>query len=339
MKQLVCEKPYEMTYKQGDIPKITEDEVLIKVLSVGVCGTDIHAYTGNQPFFSYPRVLGHELAGDIVKCGSKAANDFKIGERVALIPYVACHECPSCQSGKTNCCENISVIGVHQDGGFGEYLVAPKANVIKVGNVDPVTASLIEPFAISAHSVRRAQVQKGEDILVVGAGPIGLGAAAIAKADGANVVVADTQELRREKVRLNLDLPTINPMDEDFEEQLRSLFNGHLASTVIDATGNAFAMNNAVKHIRNGGKIVFVGLFKGKLEIDDPEFHKKETTIMGSRNATPEDFEKVCRLMQTGDITSQMMLTHKFNFYDIGDRYESDVVNNKELLKGVIIFD
>ncbi|WP_046225141.1 zinc-binding alcohol dehydrogenase family protein [Vibrio sp. ECSMB14106] len=338
MKQLVCEKPYEMTYKQGEMPKAGDNEVLIEVLSVGVCGTDIHAYTGNQPFFSYPRVLGHELAGNVAECGANAT-EFKVGERVALIPYIACNDCPSCHSGKTNCCENISVIGVHQDGGFGEYLVAPKSNVIKVGNVDPVTASLIEPFAISAHSVRRADVKKGEDILVVGAGPIGLGAAAIAKADGANVVVADTQELRREKVGLNLGLPTVNPMDENFEQQLRSYFNGHLASTVIDATGNSIAMNSAVKHIRNGGKIVFVGLFKGNLEIDDPEFHKKETTMMGSRNATMEDFEKVCHLMQTGDITSEMMLTHKFNFYDIGERYESDVVDNKELLKGVIIFD
>lgn len=339
MKQLVCEKPYEMTYKQTEIPKVKDNEVLIKVLSVGVCGTDIHAYTGNQPFFSYPRVLGHELSGDIVECGAGSTDNFQIGERVALVPYVACYECPSCISGKPNCCENISVIGVHQDGGFGEYLVAPKANVIKVGNVDPVTASLIEPFAISAHSVRRAQVKKGEDILVVGAGPIGLGAAAIAKADGAHVVVADTQELRREKVRLNLDLPTVNPLDKDFEEQLRSHFNGHLASTVIDATGSAFAMNGAVKHIRNGGKIVFVGLFKGNLEIDDPEFHKKETTIMGSRNATREDFEKVCSLMQKGAINSEMMLTHRFNFSDIGERYQSDIVDNKELLKGVIIFD
>ncbi|MGX9522791.1 zinc-binding alcohol dehydrogenase family protein [Vibrio mediterranei] len=338
MKQLVCEKPYEMAYKQGEMPNVGMDEVLIKVLSVGVCGTDIHAYTGNQPFFSYPRVLGHELAGDVAECGANVT-DFKVGERVALIPYIACNECPSCHSGKTNCCESISVIGVHQDGGFGEYLVAPKSNVIKVGSVDPVTASLIEPFAISAHSVRRADVKKGEDILVVGAGPIGLGTAAIAKADGANVIVADTQELRREKVGLNLGLPTVNPMDENFEKQLRSHFNGHLASTVIDATGNSFAMNNAVKHIRNGGKIVFVGLFKGNLEIDDPEFHKKEATMMGSRNATMEDFEKVCHLMQTGDITSEMMLTHKFNFYDIGERYESDVVENKELLKGVIIFD
>ncbi|WP_413700301.1 alcohol dehydrogenase catalytic domain-containing protein [Psychromonas sp. KJ10-10] len=178
MKSLICKKPFEMNYADVEMPSVQEDEVLVKVVAVGICGTDIHAYSGNQPFFSYPRVLGHELCGHITAMGKEAEDEgeFIIGDKVALIPYVACYECPSCKSGKTNCCENISVIGVHRDGGFSEYISVPKNNILKVNDVDNNTVALIEPFAISAHGVRRAQLRKGEHVLVVGAGPIGLGA-------------------------------------------------------------------------------------------------------------------------------------------------------------------
>lgn len=339
MKSLICEKPYQLNYVEQSMPVVQPTELLVKVSAVGICGTDIHAYTGNQPFFSYPRILGHELCGVVCELGSDVEPAFVVGDKVALIPYVSCFECPSCLSGKTNCCENISVIGVHQDGGFCEYLTVPQNNVLKVNGVDNATAALIEPFAISAHSVRRAGVKSGEAVLVVGAGPIGLGAAAIAAADGATVVVADTQAERRAHVESELNLPTLNPMDENFHEDLKQIFAGSLAQTVIDATGNPHAMNGAVNHIRHGGKIVFVGLFKGNLEISDPDFHKKETTLMGSRNATMEDFSKVQQLMEKGILTSNMMLTHSFEFDTIGHNYEEAVVNNKDLLKGVIHFE
>jgi len=338
MKSLVCEKPFELKYTEVAMPSVADDEVLVKVAAVGICGTDIHAYAGNQPFFSYPRVLGHELCGHITALGSEAEGEFVVGDKVALIPYVACYQCPSCKSGKTNCCENISVIGVHRDGGFCEYLAVPKNNILKVNEVDDNTAALIEPFAISAHGVRRAQLQPGEHVLVVGAGPIGLGAAAIAAADGATVVVADTQAERRQHVEEELGVATVDPMAEDFESSVRAHFDGALAETVIDATGNARAMNNAVNLIRNGGKIVFVGLFKGNLEFSDPDFHKKETTMMGSRNATKEDFVKVQQLMAAGKLRASMMLTHTFDFNTIGEHYQEHVVDNKGLLKGIISF-
>ncbi|MGF1772672.1 zinc-binding alcohol dehydrogenase family protein [Vibrio wakamikoensis] len=339
MKTLVCEQPHQMRYTEKAMPTVLPNELLVKVAAVGICGTDIHAFTGNQPFFSYPRVLGHELCGEVTEMGASVSGDFQIGDKVALIPYVACFECPSCLSGKTNCCENISVIGVHQDGGFCEYLSVPQSNVLKVNGVDNETAALIEPFAISAHAVRRAALSADDAVLVVGAGPIGLGAAAIAAADGARVVVADTQAERRAHVESELKLATLNPMDADFHEQLKAQFNGALAQVVIDATGNPHAMNGAVNHIRHSGKIVFVGLFKGNLEISDPDFHKKETTLMGSRNATMEDFSKVQQLMEQGKLTANMMLTHRFDFATVGLDYQNSVVDNKELLKGVIHFE
>ena len=230
------------------------------------------------------------------------------------------------------------MIGVHQDGGFSEYLSVPATNLLLAEGIDPQAAALIEPYAISAHAVRRAAIAPGEQVLVVGAGPIGIGAAAIAKAEGAQVVVADTSAARREHVASRLDLPVVDPSAADFEAQLRALFGGSLAQKVLDATGNPHAMNNSVNLIRHGGTIVFVGLFKGDLQFSDPEFHKKETTMMGSRNATPEDFAKVGRLMAEGKLSAEMMLTHRYPFSQLAEIFEQDVINNRALIKGVITF-
>lgn len=337
MRTLVVTEPRHMVWQQRLIPTPGAHHVLIKPLTAGICGTDIHAWAGNQPFFSYPRVLGHELCGEVVTLGAEAQG-FRVGQRVALIPYVACQRCDACLSGKTNCCENISVIGVHEDGGFCEFLCVPESNLLAVDDVAPEAAALIEPFAISAHAVRRAAVIADEQVLVVGAGPIGLGVAAIAAAAGAQVVVADTSAQRREHVTQQLRLATVDPLAHDFDASLRAEFGGRLAAKVIDATGNPAAMNGAVKLIRHGGTIVFVGLHKGDLVIPDTEFHKKETTLMGSRNATREDFDKVRELMANGQLRADMMLNRHYDFSGLADCFEAEVINNRALIKGVIHF-
>ena len=160
MNTLICQEPKKLVWKEREIPIPGEGEALIKIKSVGICGTDIHAWGGNQPFFSYPRVLGHEICGEIVGLGKNIQN-LKNGQQVAVIPYVACQQCPACLSGRTNCCEKISVIGVHQDGGFSEYLSVPVTNLLDAQGIDPQAAALIEPYAISAHAVRRAAVAPG----------------------------------------------------------------------------------------------------------------------------------------------------------------------------------
>ncbi|MFS2221617.1 zinc-binding alcohol dehydrogenase family protein [Pantoea sp. B65] len=337
MNSLICLEPRNMVYQSRPQPTPAAGEAVIKIIAAGICGTDIHAWAGNQPFFSYPRVLGHELCGEIVALGSEVRS-LHAGQRTVLIPYVSCLQCAACRSGKSNCCENISVIGVHQDGGFCEYLSVPASNLLVVDDLAPEAAALIEPFAISAHAVRRAALQPDEHLLVVGAGPIGLGVAAIARAAGASVIVADTSEFRRQHVVAALGLPVLNPADSNFLPALRQHCSGMLAAKVIDASGNPQAMNSTVSLIRHGGTIVFVGLFKGDLQFSDAEFHKKETTMMGSRNATAEDFATVRQLMASGKIAADMMLNQHFAFARLADEFEAQVINNRQLIKGVIHF-
>ncbi|RKF17948.1 galactonate oxidoreductase [Alginatibacterium sediminis] len=337
MKSLVCEKPFEIAYKEVSIPTIGIDQALIKVKAVGICGTDIHAYAGRQPFFSYPRVLGHEICGVVETVNS--ASKLKTGQQVVVVPCVACGKCSACMEGKTNCCEDVSLYGVHQDGGFQEFLAVNETNLIPVpASISPSASSLIECFAIGAHANARAQTAKQQNVLVVGAGPIGIGAAAIAKARGANVVVADIAESRREHISAQLDIPAIDPTSENYIESLRSHFNGELACTVLDASGNKQSMTNSVNLIRHGGKIVFIGLYIGDLQLDDPTFHKKETTLIASRNATSDDFDMVIKYFEDGALSESMMLNQTFDFATVGLDYEQSVVNNKTLIKGVIQF-
>ncbi len=338
MKTLICNKPYDMQYIERSKPEIKDEEVLIKVKAVGICGTDIHAFTGKQPFFSYPRVFGHEICGEVVQVGTDCQTA-KIGDRISVIPAISCKQCAACKSGKPNCCENISLYGVHQDGGFCEYLAVYEDNTIIVpDSLSDIAAAFTECFAIGAHAVRRSRIKAGENVLIIGAGPIGLGTAAIAKSDGANVVIADIDAQRLKHAEKTLAIATINPKDDHYLDELKMHFNGELADVVFDITGNKASMNKSVDLICHGGRIVFVGLYIGDLVLDDPTFHKKETTLIASRNATRQDFEKVIRLYASGDLFEDILLSHQYPFTMIGHSYGKDIVENHDLIKAAIVF-
>ncbi|EFA4826523.1 zinc-binding alcohol dehydrogenase family protein [Escherichia coli] len=338
MKTLICQQPNTIEYIERDIPELKADEALLKIRAVGICGTDIHAFAGRQPFFSYPRVLGHEICGVVEQTGS-ACLRVKKGQRYSVIPCIPCGICPACQEGKTNCCENVSLYGVHQDGGFSEFLAVREENLVELpSDLSDNAGALVECFAIGAHAVRRADIAPQQNVLVVGAGPIGLAVAAIAKAKGSRVVVADIDAGRRQQIVEKLGVPTLDPTSENYPEELKHCFDGQLACTLLDATGNKHSMSRSVDLIRHGGKIVFVRLYIGELVLDDPTFHKKETTLLASRNATREDFECVINFMAAGVLPEQLMVNKEYDFYQIGHRYKEDVVENKSLVKGIIKF-
>lgn len=315
MKTLVCIQPGEFEYREVDAPLAGPGQAIIKIRRIGICGTDLHAFEGTQPYFEYPRILGHELAGDLVDFDK--APGFAIGDAVTVIPYFNCGVCIACRSGKPNCCMTIKVCGVHIDGGMVEYLAVPSAFLVQGRGMSYDQLALVEPLAIGAHAVRRAAVQPGEFVLVVGAGPIGLGTMESVRIAGGQVIAMDINEDRlrfcREKLQV---LHTVNAGTSPLE-QLRHITRGDMPTVVIDATGSRKAIIDAFQYMAHGARYVLVGLQKGNIEFSHPEFHKREATLMSSRNATREDFDLVMASMQKGLIDPTTYITHRVDFGDV----------------------
>ncbi len=321
MKTLVCIQPGEFAYREADAPLARPGHSIIKIKKIGICGTDLHAYEGTQPYFEYPRILGHELSGDIVDLDH--APGFQPGEAVTIIPYFNCGSCIACRNGKPNCCTTIKVCGVHIDGGMAEYLSVPSNALVHGRGLSYDQLALIEPLAIGAHAVRRAAIQPGEFVLVIGAGPIGLGTMESARIAGATVIAMDINEDRLRFCRDNLHiLHTVNATTNPLE-QLRHLTRGDMPTVVIDATGSRKAINDGFQYMAHGARYVLVGLQKGEIQFSHPEFHKREGTLMSSRNATREDFDKVIDAMEKGLIDPTTYITHRVTFNEVKDQFAS----------------
>ena len=322
MKVLLCEEPGRFEYIKRDEPSSQDEKAILKVKRIGICGTDLHAFEGTQPYFEYPRVLGHELACEIVDIRSN--NEFRIGDRVTFIPYFNCDNCIACRNGLTNCCVNMKVFGVHIDGGMSEYISVPVNKLLPGGNMSFEELALVEPLAIGAHGIRRASVKQNEFVLIVGAGPIGLGTMEFARIAGANVIAMDMNEKRlnfcKEKLQVKY---TINPATGDVMKELKEITNGDMPRVVIDATGNLKAINSGIQYMAHGARYVLVGLQKNELTISHPEFHKREATLMSSRNATKEDFDHVMSSMKSGLVDPATYITHKVSFDEVKDNFNS----------------
>ena len=322
MKVLTCIAPGKLEYGSADAPQVKPGYALLKIKRIGICGTDLHAFEGTQPFFSYPRVLGHELAAELIDGGD--AQGFEKGESVTFIPYFNCGYCIACRSGKPNCCVNIQVCGVHTDGGMAEYLQVPSHLLVHGEGLSFDELALVEPLAIGAHGVRRANVQPGEFVLVIGAGPIGLGIMEFARIAGGVVIAADVNLQRLAFCKDNLKIAhTINVKDENMMERLKEITDGDMPIVVIDATGNQKAINGAFQYMAHGARYVLVGLQRDEIIVSHPEFHKREATLMSSRNATRVDFEHVIRSMKNGLVDPQTYITHRVKFDEAKEQFES----------------
>ncbi|UOG77072.1 zinc-binding alcohol dehydrogenase family protein [Hymenobacter tibetensis] len=333
MNTLVCLEPGQFSYEDRAVPVAQEGQALLRIRRIGICGTDLHAYEGTQPFFAYPRVLGHELAGELVA----AVPGFEAGEAVTFIPYFNCGTCIACRSGLPNCCTHINVCGVHSDGGMGEYLLVPTTSLIHGQGLSYDELALVEPLAIGAHGVRRAAVKPGEFVLVVGAGPIGLGIMEFARIAGAHVIALDINEQRLAFCKDRLQVAhTINALAPDVTEQLRHITNGDMPTVVIDATGSLKAINNAFSYLAHGGRYVLVGLQKGDISFSHPEFHKREATLMSSRNATQEDFEHVVTSMKAGLVQPTTYITHRVPFAQVQAEFASWLDPQTGVIKAMV---
>lgn len=309
MKSIVCETPGVLRMRQLPIPVPAADEVLLRVRRIGLCGTDMHIFRGTQPFLAYPRVMGHELAGEIVSAPAGAG--LAVGDQVYVMPYMACGDCVACRQGKTNCCTRIEVLGVHRDGGMCEYLAVPAKFVFKTDGVSLDDAAMIEFLAIGAHAVRRGAPRSGQKVLVVGAGPIGMAVMLFAAQKGADVTVLDARADRLRFCQNVLKMQRVVTLGPDDKEQLSTISNGDFFDVVFDATGNIDAMNRGIEFVAHGGSYVLVSIVRSTLSFSDPEFHKREMSLLGSRNATPEDFQEVLAAIKAGLIPMAQLNTHR----------------------------
>ncbi|KSU80314.1 MULTISPECIES: zinc-binding alcohol dehydrogenase family protein [Fictibacillus] len=337
MKGIICEEPNAFKQIEVEKPVPMEGEALIRIRRVGICGTDLHAFSGNQPYFTYPRILGHELSGVIESIGANPFG-YKEGDQVSIIPYLECGTCVACRNGKTNCCTDMKVLGVHADGGMREWMAVPVDHLIKTEGLSLDEAAMIEPLSIGAHAVRRSRLREGENVLVIGAGPIGLGVMAFAKAEGARVFAMDLDAERLNFCQKWADVDGIvNAADQPIEK-LMELTNGELPTVVLDATGNARSMMGAFDYAAHGGTLVYVGLVKSDLTFSDPDFHKKELTLMGSRNATREDFDKVLNTVKSGEVDLKPYITHRSSLDEMISDFDGWLKPESKVIKAIVEF-
>ncbi len=335
MKVLTCKLPGSFEYSDQPVPVVSKDHAIIRIKRIGICGTDLHAFEGTQPYFSYPRVLGHELSGELVEVDG--ADDFRKGETVTLIPYFNCGTCVACRSRKPNCCVRLKVFGVHIDGGMKQFISVPSYSLVRGAGLSDEALALIEPLAVGAHGIRRAAVKPGEFVLVIGAGPIGLGVMQFAEIAGGNVIALDINARRLEFCRTKLKVRhTIDGSKDNVAGLLSEITNGDMPSVVIDATGSQKAINQAFQYMAHGGRYVLVGLQKGEITFNHPEFHKREATLMSSRNATREDFESVISALRSGTIDPVTYITHRVGFGQLKENFPGWLDPERGVIKAMV---
>ena len=334
MRALECVQPGRLIVAERPTPKPGPGEVLVRIRRAGVCGTDLHIFEGSHPFLNYPRVIGHELSGEVseVRLGSAWA----AGDRVCVIPYLSCGHCVACRKGKTNCCQTIRVLGVHIDGGMADYVCVPEGNLISARDVSLDEAAMVEFLAIGAHAVRRAAPSREDRVLVVGAGPIGIGCAIFAGLSGASVTVADTRRDRLDFCVARLGVDHIVEPDADVRQTMSKLTSGDFYDVVIDATGNVRAMMAGLDYVAHGGAYVLVSVVRDTISFEDPEFHKRETSLLGSRNATRKDFETVMSAMAAGDVPTEALLTHRAGLEESAQLFPHWIAPQTGVIKAMI---
>ena len=335
MKAIICERPGQLSMKEIDPPHPKPGKALVRIRRVGICGTDLHAYRGEQPYFTYPRILGHELSGEIAGIGENAFN-LKMGDPVVIIPYVWCGKCIACRQGKTNCCTRINLFGVHWDGGMQEYLSVPIDHLIRTEKLNFDQMAMVECLAIGAHAVRRARIEEGETAMVIGAGPIGMSVMQFAKEAGATVIALDIVRSRLEFCQSHFKVDHIVDGRVDAIKEIESTTDGDYPLVVFDATGNAKSMMNAINFVAHGGRLILVSLVKENITFYDPDFHRREMTLMGSRNATREDMEHVVQSIEAGKVDASSFITHRAGFDQMISVFESWLKPETGVIKAIV---
>jgi 2-desacetyl-2-hydroxyethyl bacteriochlorophyllide A dehydrogenase len=334
MLQIALEKPGRFIATDGPPPSQAPGEALVRVHRIGVCGTDLHAFAGRQPFFNYPRILGHELGVEVLDPGSEP-HGLSRGDRCSVEPYLNCGRCIACRAGRSNCCAELKCLGVHVDGGMRPEIVVPARKLHRSRTLSYDQLALVETLGIGAHAVERANITQDDFVLVIGAGPIGLSVSQFVQVRGATLAVMDVLESRLDFCRRQFGGAHTVVAGPDAVDRLRAIGGGDLPTVVMDATGNAASMSGTFDLPAQGGRIVFVGLFQGEVGFNDPNFHRRELTLLASRNALPGNFREIIALIEAGRIDVTPWITHRFDLADTPLRFP-EIAADAGVIKTVI---
>lgn len=339
MKAVYINNPGEIEIKDIDMPIRKKGEVLLKVLYCGICGSDLGSYRGSFAYFEYPRIPGHEFSAEIIEIDD---NDFNLkkGMIVTCNPYFNDGTCYSCKKGIVNACEHNETFGCQRDGAFCEYVTMPIERVYDGKGLDPKQLAAIEPFCISYHGVKRANVKKNDNVLVIGAGTIGVLAAITAKSKGANVYIADIAVEKLEKAKeFGVDGVILNSSKKELLDNVNKITNNNGFDVVIEAVGRPSTFQDCFDTVCFGGNIVLIGVGKENLDFFFTQIQKKELNVYGSRNALKEDFLELIDLVNTGTLPLNKIITNIYKFDDTAKAF-SDFSNKQgEMLKVMIDFN
>jgi 2-desacetyl-2-hydroxyethyl bacteriochlorophyllide A dehydrogenase len=314
--------------KRPTVTEVPDGWVLIDICAVGVCGTDYHILEGKHPYLAYPRVIGHELSGRIVGDG----DGWKAGDLVVVNPYLSCGTCRACKRGKPNCCYNIEVLGVHRDGGLATQLAVPSGNLYPAEGLSEIEAAMVEFLAIGAHAVRRSEVVSGDKVLVTGVGPIGIGTALFARLKGADVSLLDLSEARLNAAAEKFGFKQgFNSVEAALEGT-----GGEGYDVVFDATGHSGAIETGFKTVAHGGSYVLVSVVKDNITFHDPEFHKREMRLIGSRNALKQDFDWVMDAFKGKQIDADRLCSSILSLEELSSQFKSLAADRADLIKVIV---
>ncbi len=339
MKAIQLEQPKQ--FRRIEVAEAAQPgagEALLRVHRIGICGTDISGYLGKMPFFSYPRIPGHELGVEVLAVGAGVTN-IKPGDRCSVEPYLNCGQCYTCRRGHTNCCESNKTLGVMCDGGMTERIILPARKLHPSANLNFEQLALVETLAIGCHAVNRGKPKADEHVLVIGAGPIGLSALVFAKLAAKKTIVMDMNEQRLAFVREKMGVPdTIMAKGDGSElKRLEELTNGQLADVVIDATGSNKSMAQALNYCAFKGRLVYVGITQAEISIPHaPALHRRELDILASRNALPGDFTRIIQLIEDGRIDTRPWITHHASFDGMIEVFESWTKPETGVIKAMV---
>lgn len=310
------------------VSEVPDGWVLIDICAVGLCGTDYHILEGKHPFLNYPRVIGHELSGHVARDGQ----GWSAGDLVLVNPYLTCGECRACKRGKPNCCYNIEVLGVHRDGGLIPQLAVPASNLYAADGLSPLQAAMVEFLAIGAHAVQRSGVSKGDNVLVTGVGPIGVGTALFARLKGAAVTLLD---LSPERLAMASDKFGFDMGHTGIEAAIEAT-NDEGYDVLFDATGHAGAIEAGFPAVAHGGSYVLVSVVKDNITFSDPEFHKREMRLIGSRNALKSDFDWVMSAFRDNLIDADALCSTVLTLDELAVQFNGLAEERAALIKVIV---